>query len=138
MNNPGVQTWRSAKQQLQQILLDLRLVRRANHHWLLLGSWDGHRKISGVRSLSRYKVPSRPIKYACHSFSPRVLTKRFSVSWFLSSWTVALCFVVILVKQLDSHDHSKDMSNVKNHQHQHRQEFYLRASEIFPGETKTE
>ena len=30
----------------------------------------------------------------------RVLTKRFSVAWFLSSWTLAICFVVILKFQL--------------------------------------
>ena len=30
----------------------------------------------------------------------RVLTKRFSIAWFLSSWTLAICFVVILKFQL--------------------------------------
>ena len=59
------------------------------------------------------------------------MTKRFSISWFLSSWTLAICFVWILVNQIEPNDRMKTGKNVGKTPL--LQEKYVRASEIFPG-----
>ena len=65
----------------------------------------------------------------------RVLTKRFSISWFLSSWILALCFVVILVNQIEPNNSMKAGEKTGNTPlHAVHQEKYVRASEIFPGD----
>ena len=65
----------------------------------------------------------------------RVLTKRFSISWFLSSWILALCFVVILVNQIEPNGDRMKAGEKAGKTPMHVNELkYVRASEIFPGD----
>ena len=57
------------------------------------------------------------------------VTKKFSIAWFLSSWMLAICFVVILVGQIEER---QDNSNRKTDAAEQKQRF-MPASEIFPG-----
>ena len=61
----------------------------------------------------------------------RVVTRRFSISWFFSSWTLALCFVVILVGQIQK-AHTVDKGDWK-HEGKDGDNVYVLASSIFPG-----
>jgi len=60
------------------------------------------------------------------------VTKKFSIAWFLSSWTLAVCFVVILIGQIE--DTGKSISvNVESSKHIMEQRKFVWASQIFPG-----
>jgi hypothetical protein len=64
----------------------------------------------------------------------RVVTRKFSIAWFLSSWTLAFCFVVILVGQIRDPADTKDpIESWKAEGGSWKASDYVPASEIFPG-----
>ena len=60
------------------------------------------------------------------------VTKKFSIAWFLSSWTLAVCFVVILIGQIEDTGKSIPV-NVESSKHIMEQRKFVWASQIFPG-----
>ena len=61
-----------------------------------------------------------------------VVTRKFSIAWFLSSWTLAICFVVILVGQIEETGQQIPW-NGENSKHILEQRKFVLASQIFPG-----
>eukprot|EP00094_Tigriopus_californicus_P013562 TCALIF_13119-PA protein Name:"Protein of unknown function" AED:0.33 eAED:0.33 QI:0/0.5/0/0.66/1/1/3/0/191 len=48
----------------------------------------------------------------------RRLTKRFSIAWFFASWTLAICFLVILLAQISEKDlNENDLDNIRQSAH---------------------
>ena len=62
-----------------------------------------------------------------------VVTRKFSIAWFLSSWTLAICFVVILVGQIEETSQEPVQWNGETSKHNLEQRKFVLASQIFPG-----
>ena len=54
-----------------------------------------------------------------------VMSRKFSIAWFLSSWLIAVCFVLILFGQFEMNIDTKINKGERVH--------YVPASQIFPG-----
>ena len=61
----------------------------------------------------------------------RVVTRKFSIAWFLSSWTLAISFVIILVGQIEQT--GQNVQNSKDLHNKDTERKFVLASQIFPG-----
>ena len=64
-----------------------------------------------------------------------VMSKKFSIAWFVASWLIAICFVVILLGQLDDKGElTEDSEQLSNQPFlKDRGQNFVLASQIFPG-----